>query len=73
MTTNARIQMDKKIQVIMDHLQLLMETNQHLEKKQYVLMVCELASKFFGAMSGDDREYLQYAQEAVEYGREWNV
>ena len=50
-----------------------METNQHLEKKQYVLMVCERASKFFGAMSGDDREYLQYAQEAVEHGREWNV
>lgn len=71
MTTRADI--ERRIKRFMDHLQLLMESNAHLDRKNYVLDVCDQLNKYFTAMSDDDKEYLQIARSAVEQGRKWNV
>jgi len=64
---------DARIKTLMDHLQKLMEANAHLDRKEYVLDVCDSASKYFSAMTEEDKEYLQIARSAVEEGKEWNV
>lgn len=68
-----RADIDQRIKNKMDHLQRLMESNAHLDRKEYVLDVCSSASKYFNAMSEEDRDYLQCAQYAVEEGKEWNI
>lgn len=62
-----------KIKTRMDHLQQLMEGNNHLERPEYVLDVIDSVSKFWSALDEDDKEYIQCAQYAVEQKREWNI
>lgn len=62
-----------KIKNRMNHLQELMEGNNHLERPEYVLDVIDSVSKFWSALDEDDKEYIQCAQYAVEQKREWNV
>ena len=62
-----------KIKTRMDHLQQLMEGNNHLERPEYVLDVIDSVSKFWSALDEDDKEYIQCAQYVVEQKREWNI
>ena len=62
-----------KIKSRMDHLQQLMEGNNHLERPEYVLDVIESVSKFWSALEDEDKEYIQIAQDAIKEGREWKV
>lgn len=63
----------EKINDRMNHLQKLMEGNNHLERPEYVLDVIDSVGKFFSAMNDEDKEYLQIARSAVEQGLEWNI
>ena len=69
----TRADIDSRIKTKMDHLQQLMESNAHLDRKEYVLDVIYSAEKYFTAMNDEDREYLQISRSAVEDGIKWNV
>ena len=62
-----------KIKDRMDHLQQLMEGNNHLSRMEYVLDVVESVSKFWSALSEEDKDYIQTARYAIEEQREWNI
>jgi len=62
-----------KIKSRMDHLQHLMEGNNHLERPEYVLDVIESVNKFWSALDEEDKDYIQCAQHAIKEGKEWNV
>lgn len=62
-----------KIKDRMDHLQQLMEGNNHLSRPEYVLDVIESVSKFWSALSEEDKDYIQCAQHAIENEMEWKV
>lgn len=69
----TRVDIEQRIKTKMDHLQQLMESNAHLDRKEYVLDVIYSAETYFTAMNDEDRDYLQIARSAVEEGIEWNV
>ena len=69
----TRAEVDRRIKAKMDHLQVCMESNVHLDRKEYVLDVVYSVEKYFTAMNDEDRDYLQIARSAVEEGIEWNV
>ena len=62
-----------KIKSRMDHLQQLMEGNNHLSRMEYVLDVVESVSKFWSALEDEDKEYIQIASDCIRKGTEWNV
>jgi hypothetical protein len=57
----------------MDHLQKLMEGNNHLVREEYVLDVIASVSKFWSALSDEDRDYIHSARHAIDERAEWNV
>jgi len=63
----------EKIDSRMDHLQQLMEGNNHLSRPEYVLDVIESVSKFWSALTEEDKDYIQCAQHAIENEMEWKV
>lgn len=69
----TRAEIDNRIKAKMDHLQVCMESNVHLDRKEYVLDVIYSVEKYFTAMNNEDRDYLQIARSAVEEGIEWNI
>jgi hypothetical protein len=62
-----------KIKDRMDHLQQLMEGNNHLARPEYVLDVIESVSKFWSVLNEEDKDYIQCATDAVRNNKEWNV
>ena len=69
----TRADIEQRIKSMMDHLQQLMESNAHLDRKDYVLDVIYSAEKYFTAMNEEDRDYLQIARSAVEEDITWNI
>ena len=69
----TRADIDSRIKAKMDHLQVCMESNLHLDRKEYVLDVIYSVEKYFTAMNDEDRDYLQIARTAVEEDMEWNI
>lgn len=69
----TKTDIDNRIKTKMDHLQQLMESNAHLDRKDYVLDVIYSAEKYFTAMNEEDRDYLQIARSAVEEDITWNI
>lgn len=63
----------KKINDRMDHLQLLMEGQAHLDRPEYVLDVMDTITKFWSAMTEEDKEYVQIARSALEDRKPWVV
>ena len=55
----------------MDILQTWMESNYHLNRPEVVLEHIETVSKFWSALSEEDREYIQCARHAIEEEMEW--
>jgi hypothetical protein len=55
----------------MDILQTWMESNYHLTRPEVVLEHIETVSKFWSALSEEDREYIQCARYAIEEKMEW--
>lgn len=66
-------EINEKIQSRMDHLQKLMEGNNHLVREEYVLDVIASVSKFWSALSDEDRDYIHSARHAIDERVEWNV
>ena len=62
-----------KIKDRMDHLQQLMEGNNHLKRPEYVLDVVESVSKFWSALEEEDKEYIQIASDCIRTGTKWNI
>jgi hypothetical protein len=63
----------ERIDFRLDTLQSWMESNFHLENPSQAYALTLSISKFWSALSEEDREYVQCAQDAIEEGREWNV
>jgi len=63
----------EKIEIRMDHLQMLMEANIHLTSPEKVEEHIKTVSKFWSALSEEDREYIDGARYAIEERLEWNV
>ena len=57
----------------MNHLQQLMEGNNHLSRPEYVNDVIESVVKFWSALDEDDKEYIEMAKYALDEKREWNI
>jgi len=62
-----------KINLRMDHLQKLMETNRHLDMPNYVTEHIETVTKFWSALSEEDRDYIEGARYAIEHKMHWDV
>ena len=63
----------QKIKVRMDQLQAWMESNYHIEHPEEVEEHIQTVSKFWSALSEEDRDYIQGARYAIEEKMEWNV
>jgi len=63
----------EKINERMDQLQAWMESNYHLEHPKEVEEHIQTVSKFWSALSEEDRDYIQGARFAIESKMEWNV
>jgi hypothetical protein len=50
-----------------------MESNSHLNDPQKAIDLTHRISPFWAILSEEDREYVQCAQDAIEYQSEWNV
>ena len=61
----------KKINERMDILQHWMENDYHLEKPDVVYEHTLTISKFWSALSEEDREYIQCSQDAIESKTAW--
>ena len=57
----------------MDHLQELMESNAHFDRPEYVEDVISSVSKFWSALSEEDRDYIHGARYAIEENIYWDV
>lgn len=55
----------------MDHLQELMESNAHLDRPEYVEDVIASVSKFWSALSEEDRDFIHAARYAIEEKMYW--
>lgn len=55
----------------MDILQTWMEGNYHLKRPEAVLEHISTISKFWSALSEEDREYIECARYAIEEKTEW--
>ena len=62
-----------KINSRMDQLQEWMESNYHLEHPQEVEDHIQTVSKFWSALSEEDRDYIHGARYAIENKMAWNV
>jgi hypothetical protein len=63
----------QKVTARIDELQAIMESNSHLTNPQKATDLIYRISPFWAIMSGDDREYVQCAQHAIEDQSEWNI
>jgi hypothetical protein len=57
----------------MDHLQVLMEGQAHIDRPEYVNDVIESVSKFWTVLSDEDKDYIHCARDALENKTDWNV
>ena len=62
-----------KINERMDELQKLMEGNEHLSNPDKVELLIGSVSKFWSALSEEDRDYIHGARYALEEKVEWKV
>jgi hypothetical protein len=63
----------EKIDLRMDELQKLMEGNEHLSNPDKVELLIGSVSKFWSALSEEDRDYIHGARYALEEKMEWKV
>lgn len=61
----------ERIETRLDALQHWMETDYHLERPDEVMELSLSISKFWSVLSEEDREYVQYAQHAIEDKLPW--
>lgn len=62
-----------KINERMDELQKLMESNEHLSNPDKVELLIASVSKFWSALSEEDRDYIHGARYALEEKMEWKL
>ena len=61
----------ERIDTRLDALQHWMESDYHLERPDEVMQLSLSISKFWSVLSEEDREYVQYAQLAIEDKLSW--
>jgi len=57
----------------LDHLQAMLESQQHINHPEIVEAQIESVAKFYSALSEEDREYVGFARDALEEQFPWNV
>ena len=57
----------------MDHLQELMEGQEHIDRPDYTLDIISSVSKFWSLLSDEDKDYIQCSRDALENKMEWKV
>jgi len=57
----------------MDHLQVLMEANAHIDRPEYVGDVISSVSKFWSVLSDEDKDYIHCSKHALEEKLEWKL
>ena len=63
----------EKIKVRMDRLQFFMENNVHLENPDQVEEHIQTVSKFWPALTDEDKDYIHGARFAIEEKMEWKI
>lgn len=66
-------ELKEKINNRMDVLQKMMEDNFHLQDPQAVNKQIESVSKFWPALSDEDRDYIHCSKDALTEQKEWNI
>ncbi len=62
-----------KIKERMDQLQKWMESNHHIDNPDQVYELTMHVSKFWSALTEEDRDYIQAAQHAIEDKTVWKI
>ena len=62
-----------KIKELMDQLQKWMESNHHIDNPDQVYELTMNVSKFWSALTEEDRDYVQAAQHAIEDKIVWKI
>jgi len=63
----------EKINSRMDHLQILMEGQAHIDRPEYTQDVIDSVSKFWSVLSEEDKDYIHCARDALENKTQWNI
>lgn len=63
----------EKINSRMDHLQILMEGQAHIDRPEYTQDVIDSVSKFWSVLSEEDKDYIHCARDALENKTRWNI
>ena len=63
----------EKINSRMDHLQILMEGQAHIDRPEYTQDVMDSVSKFWSVLSEEDKDYIHCARDALENKTQWNI
>ena len=63
----------EKVETILDELQEMMETNQHLTNQEAVYEVLDKASLYWAHLDDEGKDYVHCARDAVEEKTEWKV
>ena len=62
-----------KINNYMDQIQIIMESNTHLEKDSNIHKLMESVSIFFPHMDDENADYYQAVKHALEEKKKWNL
>jgi hypothetical protein len=61
----------EKIEQRLNNLQIILESNKHLEAPEETENLIDSISKFWSALNEEDKEYIQAARHAIEKRMEW--
>lgn len=73
MSVQRQTMLTAKIKARLDQLQTIMESNDHLKDPDGTYLLTTEISKFWSILSDEDREYVQYTQQAIKEKTTWNV
>ena len=62
-----------KIKSRMDHLQELMEGQEHIDRPEYVEGIIQSVIKFWSVLSDEDKDYITCSRYALEEKSQWKV
>ena len=65
--------LNERIDQRMNALQHWMETNYHIDHVDEVMALTLSVSKFWSIMNEEDKEYVQFAQDAIENKTPWST
>ena len=73
MTTQAKTNLMEKIEKRMDRLETQLKAQEHITNPAAVRTTIKSITKFWAVMEDEDKDYVHFAQDALEEQREWKV